>query len=123
MKIYKSGSGSAERPWSDKPGCHIWRLGYNTLIIVFFPRQFSALEHRGWFHDRAQCSTKSPVHVSQTNLVTRVHPSASFAGNKLEINPHIAVFDLDLVGHVDNIKFLWYHSVKVDKGFCNAIVK
>jgi hypothetical protein len=54
-------------------------------------------------------------------LVTGIHPSKPLSRDELEINAHIAVLDFDFVGHIDHVKLLRDHPVKVYKRLCNPV--
>lgn len=74
-----------------------------------------AVKDLGRLHDRTQGATQPSVHVAEPDLVTGVHPAKALARNTLEIHAHVAILDLDFVGHADHIKLLGDTAVKVDK--------
>lgn len=70
--------------------------------------------------------TESTAHVGRNirkpDLIRGIHPPKTFSRDKLEVNAHIAILDLDLMGEGDNVKLLWDDAVKVHKSLGNAVL-
>ena len=75
----------------------------------------AALKHLSRFHNRTQRTTQPAIHIPKSDLITGIHPSKPLTWDKLEIDTDVPVFNLDFVGHVDDIELFGNHAVKVYK--------